>query len=158
MNRLVVVLLVLVAAPLGAQGQQRGTNADVPATHRPPPGMCRIWIDGVPPGRQPAPTDCATALRRRPPNARVIFGDEVRVPRTNFAPPPRTDATPRTDAPPRSPTPPITPLNRPPAPADTHPMPLPVRRPSAPPVTAPRKAPIKPKRPEGEFGRLLRRP
>jgi hypothetical protein len=40
--------------------------------------MCRIWIDGVPPGRQPAPTDCPTAIRRKPPNARVIFGPELR--------------------------------------------------------------------------------
>jgi hypothetical protein len=39
--------------------------------------MCRIWIDSVPPDRQPEPTDCPTALRRRPPNARVVFGDDV---------------------------------------------------------------------------------
>jgi hypothetical protein len=40
--------------------------------------MCRIWIDGVPPGQQPAPTDCSTAERRRPANARVIYGDDTR--------------------------------------------------------------------------------
>jgi hypothetical protein len=51
---------------------QRGDP--VPRGYEPPPGMCRIWIDGVPPARQPAPTDCATAIRRKPPNARVIFG------------------------------------------------------------------------------------
>jgi hypothetical protein len=39
--------------------------------------MCRIWIDGVPPGQQPAPTDCVTAERRRPANARVIYGDDT---------------------------------------------------------------------------------
>jgi hypothetical protein len=38
--------------------------------------MCRIWLDGVPPGQQPAPTDCATAVRNRPANGRVIFGDD----------------------------------------------------------------------------------
>jgi hypothetical protein len=37
--------------------------------------MCRIWLDGVPPGQQPEPTDCATAVRERPAGARVIFGD-----------------------------------------------------------------------------------
>jgi len=37
--------------------------------------MCRIWINGVPPGQQPEPTDCATAVRERPAGARVIFGD-----------------------------------------------------------------------------------
>jgi hypothetical protein len=46
----------------------------VPPGHLPPPGLCRIWIDGVPPGRQPRPTDCATAQRYRPVNARMIYG------------------------------------------------------------------------------------
>jgi hypothetical protein len=70
-------LAVLLAAPLGAQGAAKEPQG-IPPAHRPPPGMCRIWIDGVPPDRQPAPTDCATAIRRRPPNARVIFGDDYR--------------------------------------------------------------------------------
>ena len=35
-----------------------------------------MWVDGVPPGQQPAPTDCKTAIRNRPPNGRVIFGDD----------------------------------------------------------------------------------
>jgi hypothetical protein len=39
--------------------------------------MCRIWIDGVPPGHQPAPTDCATAAARVPPNGRIIYGDQT---------------------------------------------------------------------------------
>ncbi len=46
----------------------------VPPGQMPPAGLCRIWIDGVPPGRQPAPTDCATAERNRPSNARVLYG------------------------------------------------------------------------------------
>ncbi|OYV63808.1 MAG: hypothetical protein B7Z72_14240 [Gemmatimonadetes bacterium 21-71-4] len=35
-----------------------------------------MWVNGVPAERQPAPTDCASALRNRPPNGRVIFGDD----------------------------------------------------------------------------------
>jgi creatinine amidohydrolase/Fe(II)-dependent formamide hydrolase-like protein len=38
--------------------------------------MCRIWISGVPPGNQPAPTDCASAVRNRPANGKVLFGDD----------------------------------------------------------------------------------
>jgi len=38
--------------------------------------MCRIWIKGVPPGQQPAPTDCSSAVRNRPANGKVLFGDE----------------------------------------------------------------------------------
>jgi hypothetical protein len=40
--------------------------------------MCRVWYDGVAPGRQPRPTDCQSAARiaARDRNARVIYGDE----------------------------------------------------------------------------------
>lgn len=82
----------IVAAPVGAQLPKvkkdktlpvkewsRGP-ADVPPGHRPPAGMCRIWIDNVPPGRQPAPTDCATAVRTRPANGRVIYGSDYTQP------------------------------------------------------------------------------
>ena len=70
-----LALAVAVTAPLSAQG--RGTKAGkVPLGQRPPAGMCRIWLNGVPPGQQPAPTDCATAVRNRPANGRVIFGDD----------------------------------------------------------------------------------
>ena len=48
-------------------------NEPVPKAYLPPPGMCRIWVDNVPAARQPAPTDCGTAIRNKPPNARVIF-------------------------------------------------------------------------------------
>jgi len=71
--------LLAAGAPLGAQGWAGGQqgNDGVPPGHRPPPGMCRIWIDGVPASQQPAPTDCATAVRNRPANGRVIFGDDA---------------------------------------------------------------------------------
>lgn len=64
---------LLVAAPLAAQSRD-----SIPREYRPPPGMCRIWLDDVPANRQPEPTDCATAIRKRPPNGRVVFGEEVR--------------------------------------------------------------------------------
>lgn len=73
---LTLAALVVAAAPLAAQGRGVGTDK-VPRGHLPPPGTCRIWIDGVPPGRQPKPTDCATARRRAPENSRVIYGERT---------------------------------------------------------------------------------
>jgi hypothetical protein len=77
-SRLTVALLLagLTATPLAAQSRAGDAPDSVPVGHRPPPGMCRIWIDNVPSGRQPAPTDCATAVRNRPTNGRVLFGDD----------------------------------------------------------------------------------
>jgi hypothetical protein len=71
------IALFATAAPLAAQERERG-DEKIPPGSRPPAGMCRIWLDNVPAGQQPAPTDCATAVRNRPPNGRVIFGDERR--------------------------------------------------------------------------------
>ena len=65
---------------------QAQSSSGVPDSNRPPPGMCRIWIDGVPPAHQPAPTDCATAIRKRPMNARVVFGNEPAGVERGFAP------------------------------------------------------------------------
>jgi hypothetical protein len=74
MKQLALLLagFALYSATLRAQ-----SSSGVPESHRPPPGMCRIWIDGVPPTHQPAPTDCATAIRKRPMNARVVFGSDA---------------------------------------------------------------------------------
>ena len=69
---------LIMFAPTGTAEAQRGRGAArVPAGHLPPPGECRVWYDGRPPGQQPPPTDCASARRvasRR--GARVIYGDE----------------------------------------------------------------------------------
>jgi hypothetical protein len=46
----------------------------------PPPGACRVWVDGVPPERQPPPLDCAAAERSVPANGRVVFGVMARRP------------------------------------------------------------------------------
>lgn len=63
----------------GGGEAQRARAADttaVPASHRPPPGMCRVWLDHVPPAQQPAPTECSVAVRNRPAKGRVLFGDD----------------------------------------------------------------------------------
>lgn len=60
--------------PPATQGDKKPPT--IPAESRPPAGMCRIWLDDVPAGQQPAPTDCATAVKNKPQNGRVIFGDD----------------------------------------------------------------------------------
>jgi hypothetical protein len=69
---MVVGLLSSVAAAAAAQSRA----PEIPRDHRPPAGMCRIWLANVPAGQQPAPTDCPTAVKNRPANGRVIFGDD----------------------------------------------------------------------------------
>ena len=56
----------------------RTGSSRVPRGHLPPRGMCRVWVDGVPPGQQAPVTSCAQAERDRLAygmNARVIYGD-----------------------------------------------------------------------------------
>lgn len=50
----------------------------MPDAFTPPAGLCRLWVNGVPASQQPAPTDCASAIRNRPSNAAVIFGPQRR--------------------------------------------------------------------------------
>jgi hypothetical protein len=66
------------AKPKSQPTQQTQSRRDqiVPPGFFPPAGMCRIWINDVPPGQQPAPTDCASAVRNRPANGKVLFGDD----------------------------------------------------------------------------------
>ncbi len=70
--------ILALACTLGLAGTAHAQKRDddVPKEYRPPAGMCRIWLDRVPPKQQPAPTDCPTAVRNRPPNGRVLFGDD----------------------------------------------------------------------------------
>ena len=63
------------ANPRTQQSQRR--DQIVPPGFYPPAGMCRIWINGVPAAQQPAPTDCASAVRNRPANGKVLFGDDA---------------------------------------------------------------------------------
>jgi hypothetical protein len=60
--------------PVQQQTQRR--EQIVPPGFFPPAGMCRIWVNDVPANQQPAPTDCASAVRNRPMNGKVLFGDD----------------------------------------------------------------------------------
>ena len=64
------------ALPLTAQDRGKESPASgIPASAWPPAGLCRVWLRDVPASQQPAATDCATAIRNRPNNAQVLFGE-----------------------------------------------------------------------------------
>ena len=72
------VILIGLTASAGVHAQGRGRQAQgIPPGHVPPAGQCRVWYDNVPPGRQPAPTNCdrAEQIASRDRAARVIYGD-----------------------------------------------------------------------------------
>ncbi len=87
MNRTILFAALIgatVVLPLEAQDRAQGRSRTpsqgrgpvaVPPGHYPGPGMCRVWIDGLPPGQQAPVTDCATARRQLPANGRVLEGD-----------------------------------------------------------------------------------
>ncbi|MDB4916709.1 MAG: hypothetical protein JWM95_4353 [Gemmatimonadetes bacterium] len=77
-SRLAVFSLVYTVAMAGPAHAQQAQADSVPKAYRPPPGMCRIWLDKVPPKQQPAPTDCPTAVKNKPTNGKVIFGDDYK--------------------------------------------------------------------------------
>jgi hypothetical protein len=77
LSAVLIIGLVALASPRAIDAQTKGDREkDIPAGSRPPAGMCRVWLDNVPAAQQPAPTDCATAVRNRPAKGRVIFGDD----------------------------------------------------------------------------------
>lgn len=65
------------AGRLGAQPKQQKDSEQIPREYRPPAGMCRIWVEGVPAAQQPAPTDCPSAVKNKPANGRVIYGEDA---------------------------------------------------------------------------------
>ena len=75
--------LILLAAVAGtSEAQVRRGNAGLPGHppgQMPRAGECRVWYDGLPPGRQPAPTNCDQAERvaSRSRDARVIYGSST---------------------------------------------------------------------------------
>ncbi|MGI8617852.1 MAG: hypothetical protein ACR2L6_02030 [Gemmatimonadaceae bacterium] len=81
MRKIALTLIVAGAAfATEASAQVIMRASSVPPGQRPPAGMCRVWIDGVPAGRQPRPTDCARARATAPLNSRIIYGSDAPFP------------------------------------------------------------------------------
>ncbi|MDQ6718604.1 MAG: hypothetical protein M3Z17_09705, partial [Gemmatimonadota bacterium] len=75
--KLAAVLVAVTATSASAQGRGRNEGG-VPPGMRPPAGMCRVWVNGVPPGQQSGVTDCATAQAQVRANSRIIYGSNTR--------------------------------------------------------------------------------
>ncbi len=145
MRSISIALLVLLAVPVSLEAQARrralSGNPVVPLEYRPPAGKCRIWIEGVAPAQQPAPTDCQTAVREKPSNGTVIFGPQTKEPQSSRFERRDTAATgtPGSRPSPRDSV--LMPTQSPP------PAPVPARRP---PTSPPRPAPRRPDTPAPE--------
>lgn len=101
-----MLLAGAVATPAWAQGDFRpyrerneGSRYSaeaqrVPPGFLPPPGQCRVWYDGRPPGHQPRATSCRDAERvaRRDHAARVVYGGDRGSPYAERRPETRTAA------------------------------------------------------------------
>jgi hypothetical protein len=79
----------LASAPVGAQQySRRAETSDIPKSAYPPAGLCRVWLKDVAASQQPAATDCNSAIRNHPANAKVLFGDMPGVPAATRSAPP----------------------------------------------------------------------
>ena len=81
-----LILLAAMAGPSEAQGRRGNARSQgIPPGQMPRAGECRVWYDNLPPGRQPAPTNCdqAERLASRNRDARVIYGDDRYATRTS---------------------------------------------------------------------------
>lgn len=80
-------------APQAHRGRPGARGLHVPKGHLPPPGECRLWYPGRPPGQQPSPMACNVAYRQQRGSA-VIVTHRGPVPRR---PVPRWEARPPRD-------------------------------------------------------------
>ena len=63
------------------RGPSTAATLGVPPGHLPPPGECRVWIPGRPPGRQARPRSCDGILGTAPAGAWILYrpGQDRRV-------------------------------------------------------------------------------
>ncbi len=68
--------VAVVAAPSSGSGPGARNTAralGIPPGHLPPPGECRVWIPGTPPGRQAAPRSCDGIMAVAPAGSWVLY-------------------------------------------------------------------------------------
>ncbi len=60
-------------APAKNQGKSSASKLGIPPGHLPPPGQCRVWIPGEPPGHQAKARSCANIEASAPAGSRIIY-------------------------------------------------------------------------------------
>jgi hypothetical protein len=65
--------VVVTPAPQVTTGPSTAATLGIPPGHLPPPGRCRIWIPGRPPGRQARARSCDGILRVAPAGAWILY-------------------------------------------------------------------------------------
>ncbi len=67
------VVVVETRPSVGAANPSTAVTLGVPPGHLPPPGLCRVWIPGRPPGRQARARSCDGILAEAPAGAWILY-------------------------------------------------------------------------------------
>jgi hypothetical protein len=60
-------------APAVRRGPSTAATLGIPPGHLPPPGQCRVWLPGAPPGHQAQARGCAHIERAAPAGSWIIY-------------------------------------------------------------------------------------
>ena len=60
-------------APAVHRGPSTAARLGIPPGHLPPPGMCRVWFPGQPPGHQPRARSCDRIERMAPAGSWIVY-------------------------------------------------------------------------------------
>jgi hypothetical protein len=60
-------------APAMHRGPSTAATLGIPPGHLPPPGMCRVWFPGQPPGHQPRARSCDRIERAAPAGSWIVY-------------------------------------------------------------------------------------
>ena len=60
-------------APAQKQGKSTAATLSIPPGHLPPPGQCRVWMPGEPPGHQAKARSCANIERSAPAGSWIVY-------------------------------------------------------------------------------------
>jgi len=56
-----------------SRGPSTAATLGIPPGHLPPPGQCRVWMPGQPPGHQPRSRGCAGIERTAPAGSWILY-------------------------------------------------------------------------------------